>query len=279
MANQDHIDLLTRSVEIWNEWRDNNIDVIPDLQGANLSHNDLRNANLIGANLEGAILYGVNLTGAFLRKASLRNADLTSATCFRTMLGKADLSYAFLTNADLSKAYLSKANLTGAYLIECYLVDTNLQEAILFEADLSNAYLTGANLEQANLEKANLVKADLSGAKITGANFEGANMTDIICANSLANDESYETTINVSQIMESVVQSTHQRVNYNNKVSVNSLDRSSCVQEDIIGKMERLEFENITLKLQIQKIYEERSHLLQEISKLTNSISKYSVNN
>ena len=50
MANQEHIDRLLHSVDAWNQWRDDNIDILPDLQGANLSQNDLRNANLIGAN-------------------------------------------------------------------------------------------------------------------------------------------------------------------------------------------------------------------------------------
>jgi hypothetical protein len=76
MANQRHVDILLRDgVRIWNLWRKEERDTLPDLRGA-----DLREAHLGGANLDGANLSRANLSGADLRSARLIEADLTAAT-------------------------------------------------------------------------------------------------------------------------------------------------------------------------------------------------------
>ena len=36
MANKDHLDLLKKEVAAWNEWREENPDIRPDLSMANL---------------------------------------------------------------------------------------------------------------------------------------------------------------------------------------------------------------------------------------------------
>jgi uncharacterized protein YjbI with pentapeptide repeats len=47
MANKEQLALLKRSVQEWNEWRDNNHLVEIDLRQADLSHANLSDANLI----------------------------------------------------------------------------------------------------------------------------------------------------------------------------------------------------------------------------------------
>jgi len=36
MANREHLEILKRGVKAWNEWREKNPDVKPDLRGADL---------------------------------------------------------------------------------------------------------------------------------------------------------------------------------------------------------------------------------------------------
>lgn len=36
MANQEHLDLLKKGVEGWNQWREEHPEIEPDLSGANL---------------------------------------------------------------------------------------------------------------------------------------------------------------------------------------------------------------------------------------------------
>jgi len=67
MANQEHLDMLHKGVEIWNRWRKEN-------PGIGV---DLREAKLTGVNLTEADLKWVNLKGADLSKANLSDANLT----------------------------------------------------------------------------------------------------------------------------------------------------------------------------------------------------------
>ena len=67
MANKEHVDLIKQGVEVWNRWRVENTEVIPDFSGGELTEAHLSDADLIGA----------NLSKATLRRADLRGADLS----------------------------------------------------------------------------------------------------------------------------------------------------------------------------------------------------------
>jgi uncharacterized protein YjbI with pentapeptide repeats len=45
MANDEHVAILKKGVDAWNKWRDENVNIRPDLSGVDLSR-----ANLGGAN-------------------------------------------------------------------------------------------------------------------------------------------------------------------------------------------------------------------------------------
>src|SRR2546428_571308 len=77
MANDEHVALLKKGVAAWNAWRDENPDIRPDLNGANLSAVDLSGANLSGENLQGANLYA-----AHLLDTDFTGADLTGCRIF-----------------------------------------------------------------------------------------------------------------------------------------------------------------------------------------------------
>jgi len=51
MANEEHLKILKQRIEAWNEWREKNPQITPDLSGANLIMADLSvqwTSNLIG---------------------------------------------------------------------------------------------------------------------------------------------------------------------------------------------------------------------------------------
>jgi hypothetical protein len=147
VANDEHLALLRQGTAVWNEWRDRNPEVKPDLFDAVLPQEDLKGANLSGAKLiDAKLLY-----------ANLSNANLTGAA--------------------LNGAYLSSANLAFANLSKADLAIANLDGALLFEAKLIGAKLYGANLSKADLSNANLIGADLWGAKLIGANLSGADFS------------------------------------------------------------------------------------------------------
>jgi hypothetical protein len=148
MANKEHLRILTKGVAVWNKWREDNPNEIPDMVQADLSGVNLRGANLRGANLRGA-----NLGVAFRRSANLSDSNLTGAD-----LKGANLKGADLRSANLRIAYLSRADLRGASFDYA-----DISHADLIEADLSSATLTGTNL----------TGAKMAGTILTDARFRG----------------------------------------------------------------------------------------------------------
>jgi uncharacterized protein YjbI with pentapeptide repeats len=154
MTAEEHLQIIWQGVDVWNEWREKNPEVIPDLRRANL-----RDANLTQANLRKANLHWADLRGAKLHRADLRGADVRRAYLRGVALTEVDLSEADLRGADLTEADLSGADLRWAYLDR-----TNLR----------GAYLTGAHLEGAQL-----IRTDLRNATLTGSFIYGVSVWDI----------------------------------------------------------------------------------------------------
>jgi hypothetical protein len=148
MANEEHLAILKQGIEIWNEWREHNVNAKidlseADLAHANLSYANLKNARLSGADLSAANLYRANLSGATLKKvqfdvANLSEANLMGANLEDSGFWQANLSYANFKNARLSGVAFDEADLTGADLRG---------------ADLRGAYLVSAKIDKAKVSK------------------------------------------------------------------------------------------------------------------------------
>lgn len=186
------LSLFKRGLIRWNEWREENPKIEPDLSGIDRSGQDHSGFNLSLANLRGANFSRTDLSAANLREANLSRADLCRANLREANLKEADLSEADLSGADLRGASLigitfNGANLSGANLTEIYLSRTNLsgvnfnrvnlKGADLSGSDLTEANLSGANLSGANLRNAKLIKANLNGADLNETDLEGSNLS------------------------------------------------------------------------------------------------------
>jgi uncharacterized protein YjbI with pentapeptide repeats len=189
MANEGHLARLQQGVEAWNQWREANRGIQPDLSRANLTQADLSEAYLSGVNLMQASLTGAKLSGAYLSEAYLSGANLSGAILSGTDLTGADLSgqhyIAVRRRKDhaivgyLTEAYLTRANLSGADLTIADIIKANLSRVHpdmvhLTEADIFVGFLPGANLIGTDLAEAILSRADLSQANLSGANLSGA---------------------------------------------------------------------------------------------------------
>jgi len=155
MANPGHVDILKRSVESWNKWREENPELLPDLSGADLFEADLPRANLRRANLSHSVLQGAVLRDTDLTEANLENADLSGTWSANQKwagdpierlawpsgaeLQNADLRRAVLRGADLKGVDLIAANLSGADLRKAVLNGALLQETIFGDTDLGSA--------------------------------------------------------------------------------------------------------------------------------------------
>jgi TIR domain/Pentapeptide repeats (8 copies) len=158
MANPEHLEILKRGVEAWNEWRDENW-VVQFLDEPDLSCADLRDIDLLGANFSEANLSGANLNGVSLRNINLIRANLIRAN---------------LTCVDLSFANLISTELFGA----------NFNRAALFKTLISDSDLTGTDFSDANLdgtvfEGDILVNADFSKAVMNRSMFVGVDISEV----------------------------------------------------------------------------------------------------
>lgn len=95
MANPEHVEILRQGVDVWNKWREDNEDIIPDLAKEDLIGFDLSNSNLGKSKLPRTDISDANLTGAIFRGSDLHRANLSGAK---------------LDNSDFSGAYLYKTN-------------------------------------------------------------------------------------------------------------------------------------------------------------------------
>jgi uncharacterized protein YjbI with pentapeptide repeats len=177
MADQQHLDILKKGMEIWNKWRNEQPDVLPDLREADLSKNhligfDFTGADLSGANLADCSFYGAKLAsiGRVFRGSLVPlYADLSGADLRRAGLGDVNLSQADLTEANLEGANLGDASLFGAKLNKA-----NLNNTFLYRTNFNEAELDETSFNNARMLKTVFGDVDLSKAKgLEDVNHEG----------------------------------------------------------------------------------------------------------
>jgi uncharacterized protein YjbI with pentapeptide repeats len=84
MANPEHLEILKRGVDEWNEWRREHSEIKPDLGKHYLDSESgeyvsLKDTKLMGANFSGADFTSADLRGVDFSVADLRGANLTGA--------------------------------------------------------------------------------------------------------------------------------------------------------------------------------------------------------
>lgn len=167
--NQNHLDVLKQGVEVWNNWREDNPGLEPDLSCADLykelfsiywnipsdiqfpwirRENKESGPCLNDINFSHCKMYRVNLRGAHLAGANFRHASLHEACLADAFLVGADMRY-----CDLSGACFEEATMSGVDFRESTLAFSNM---------------VGAHLGQTDIRGANLRYADVSGSIVHG---------------------------------------------------------------------------------------------------------------
>ena len=128
MANPEHLEILKKGVEAWNQWR-MTAAIEPDLAFANLESENLKAMNLTKAEL-----YGANLTFADLTDADLTGSRLTNVNFSGTELKRVRLCYADLGGANFNSSELSGADFSQAVLGFTIFSNVDLREVIGLDA-------------------------------------------------------------------------------------------------------------------------------------------------
>jgi uncharacterized protein YjbI with pentapeptide repeats len=196
-----HEQILSKGVDVWNEWRAQHLSVIPDLSDceffdhlnlkrANLYRANLRGTRFVGTTLERAVLREADLTGCEFVRANLRKANLIEATFLGASLDDADLSGASADRADFSEcdlrgANFSRAELRGAMFVgarfglgytplDSRLMDYQLNGTCFLEAKLANSNFFQCHL---GITPYALQNENLSELETCGISFERADLT------------------------------------------------------------------------------------------------------
>jgi uncharacterized protein YjbI with pentapeptide repeats len=183
MANLEQLEILSKGVSVWNNWRQKNLHVKINLSEAELSNKELNQINLSFADLTRVNLKNSTMRKADLSESNLFLANLTGCDLLQGNLYKANLEDAWLDRTSLFLANLEESNLSNAAVTNASLVSANLSKSRLIAASLSgssfrSAKLVMADLSHADIRRADFSNADLSYAQIFDASLDGANFTN-----------------------------------------------------------------------------------------------------
>jgi hypothetical protein len=87
MANPEHLKILKQGVEVWNRWRRENPNIIPDLNQADLREMELNGAKLSRADLSKAHLRGTFFEGTGIGRTIFGTIDLSKAIGLENVKG------------------------------------------------------------------------------------------------------------------------------------------------------------------------------------------------
>jgi TIR domain/Pentapeptide repeats (8 copies) len=179
MANQEHLEILKKGMDGWNQWRHENPDVILDLGEANLRSADLSGFDLSGAHMRRADLREANLRDAYLGGADLAGADLTLSDVRGGDLHKASFRWAVLIGANLTGVSLYEADFTGATLCRTVLSGAELAGVEFLDADLGSAVATGAMMAGTRFLRTQVAGADFSQSMMQGTFLLGVDLRGV----------------------------------------------------------------------------------------------------
>lgn len=182
--NPEHIEVLLKGKDFWNEWRNENPEIIPQLIWANLDHMDLSYFNLKDADLNGASLWGTNFSFANLENTNLQGVHADEAIFIEANLNDVQASGMQACNADFSNATMTNWLTYDGKLYDSNLTNANLKNSELSGCEFNNCTLINSYFENADLTNCNFTKANLEGANLKNTLLIGCLFVDAQLLNS-----------------------------------------------------------------------------------------------
>lgn len=142
MANEKHVKILKQGVKVWNRWRQNNPEIMPDLSRIELSDLRLEGANLVDIDLAQTQLSHCDLSNAFVRGLTMVSATFDSVKLVETDLSTCRLATVDFIGGSLEKATFADALMVGARFRNVDLKDTDFSRADISEVSFSDVDLS-----------------------------------------------------------------------------------------------------------------------------------------
>ena len=185
MANQEQLEILKQGVEAWNEWRDTNPGIRPNLIEANLSDRNLQGANLNEVVLIRAKLDNADLSGATLDGAELSGAKLLGARFIGTHLSNCIFDGSYLANANFDRATMRRAKFDNVDLSQTKNLETivhygpsyiSVDTLFASKGKIPEAFLKGCGFDDYQIQLVRLAEPGLDRNEITNIAYDLVNI-------------------------------------------------------------------------------------------------------
>ncbi|MFZ2456695.1 MAG: pentapeptide repeat-containing protein [Candidatus Altiarchaeia archaeon] len=179
MASKEQLKILSKGVDVWNSWREDNPKIPINLTSLTLFGESSGICNLGDKITEIPSMLCDELDGINLRNANLSSMFITNVDIKEADLSDANLSFSTLNNVNLIDAKFNRTHLEATNML-----NVNLTRAELSNVQLSTARLIGVNLSHANLTNgdlkcASLIQTDVSNSIFTGCAVYGISAWDL----------------------------------------------------------------------------------------------------
>lgn len=202
MANDGHLEILDQGIKFWNEWREENREIRPNLSLLKSYDSDMMKIDLIGCILNKVLFKGVDLSESNLNEANLINAKFDDVWCYKSNFSRSKIINAHFNYVNLERSELMYSKFENSHLNRVKLNNSNikksnlnrikLEKSELKESDIRKCTFKDAIIKKTDFSKSNLKMANFEGATITGANFENADLRGANLNNTYINGVTFE---------------------------------------------------------------------------------------
>jgi len=154
-GDKTHLEILIRAIKkkdisIWNRWRQDNKNKVPNLQRVYLN----------GECFNSKCLKGADFSNANLKEAIFHGSDL-----IRVSFKRADLSFVDFSNASLYKTDCQGANISNVNFICAKIKETDMRGVSLYHSIIMGAHVSKTDISQANVYKTQFLHNTLINLK------------------------------------------------------------------------------------------------------------------
>ncbi|PCI21048.1 hypothetical protein COB64_00815 [Candidatus Wolfebacteria bacterium] len=171
MANSEHIEIFKKGAKAWNEWRESNPRVSPDLSDIDFESDVYLSSHIYDM----PEFSGYNLSGMNLNRISARNSIFTDCSFAGSSLPWSDLCYTMFYNCNFEDAVLSVSKIGSAEFSNC-----NFKGADLSYCSAEETNFTGSKFILTKLSNMSLVKTDFTNTTIDRTRVYGISAWDLI---------------------------------------------------------------------------------------------------
>ncbi len=164
MANEKHLNIFRKGKNVWNEWRNNNPNIIPDFRKYNFYDDQIKYNSIYGQ----PYLEGYNFDGVDFFETSMRDGDYINCSFNGSKMNYVDACFANFFDCKFNDASIRVSKIGSASFIDCEFFKTNLSYCSAEETSFNNCYIESTNLSNISFIKTNFSNSTLKKCSVYG---------------------------------------------------------------------------------------------------------------